>query len=95
MNQYTNGEYTMLNAIANGAKVRRSDAERVQKLARFADELVNITQELRRTADVIEMIESEPAFIGTLLDSRDWRVDEMVQLNLLLADLRARIGVQA
>jgi hypothetical protein len=58
MSEYNNGEYTMLNAIANGAKVRRSEVERVQKLARFADELVNITQELRRTADVIEMIES-------------------------------------
>ena len=92
MSEYNNGEYTMLNAIANGAKVRRSEVERVQKLARFADELVNITDELRRTADVIEMIESEPALIGALMDSGDWRKDEITQLRRHVTDLRVRIG---
>jgi hypothetical protein len=82
----------MLNAIANGAKVRRSEVERTEKLAKYADELVEIADSMTDTADTIRMIESEPARIGALMDSRDWRVDEMVQLNLLLADLRARIG---
>ena len=63
------------------------------RLAKFADELVNITQELRRTADVIEMIESEPALIGALMDSGDWRKDEITQLRRHVTDLRTRIGL--
>ena len=60
--------------------------------ARYADELVHITQELRRAANVIEMVESEPALIGALMDSGDWRIDEITQLRRHVTDLRARIG---
>jgi predicted RNase H-like nuclease (RuvC/YqgF family) len=65
------------------------------RLAKFADELVHITEELRRTADVIEMIESEPALIGALMDSGDWRKDEITQLRRHVTDLRVRIGLRA
>lgn len=80
--------------IANGrpAKIRRSEVERTKKLAKYADELVRIKEELRRTADVIEMIESEPALIGALMDSGDWRKDEITQLRRYVTDLRVRIG---
>ena len=80
--------------IANGRpeKIRRSEVERTEKLAKYADELVRITEELRRTADVIEMIESEPALIGALMDSGDWRRDEITQLRRHVTDLRVRIG---
>ena len=57
--------------------------------------LVHITEELRRTADVIEMIESEPALIGALMDSGDWRKDEITQLRRHVTDLRVRIGLRA
>ena len=62
------------------------------RLARYADELVQITQELRDTADMIAGIESEPSRIGELMGSRDWRADEIKDLHRHVADLRARIG---
>jgi|3_EtaG_2_1085321.scaffolds.fasta_scaffold02599_8 ubiquinone biosynthesis protein UbiJ len=72
-------------------KINRKRHEE-RRLLRYADELVHITQELRRAADVIEMVESEPALIGALMDSGDWRIDEITQLRRHVADLRARIG---
>ena len=64
----------------------------LERAARYADELVQITQELRDTADMIAGIESEPSRIGALMDSRDWRADEIKDLHRHVADLRARIG---
>ena len=90
---YGRGSHTCLLGLRGQlAKIRRSEVERVEKLARYADELVRITKQLRRTADVIEMVESEPALIGALMDSGDWRMDEITQLRRHVADLRARIG---
>jgi hypothetical protein len=64
-------------------------------LAKYADNLVTIAQELRDTANLIDTIESEPALIGALMDSGDWRMDEIDDLHRHVADLRARIGVRA
>jgi hypothetical protein len=64
-------------------------------LAKYADNLVTIAQELRDTANMIDMIESEPALIGALMDSGDWRMDEIDDLHRHVASLRARIGLRA
>ena len=64
-------------------------------LAKYADNLVTIAQELRDTANMIDMIESEPALIGALMDSGDWRMDKIDDLHRHVASLRARIGLRA
>ena len=79
----------------NEAKVSRETRDNLRTLAKYADNLVTIAQELRDTANLIDMIESEPALIGALMDSGDWRMDEIDDLHRHVADLRARIGVRA
>ena len=77
---------------------RRNQAKeswQTRVLARYADNLVTIAQELRDTANLIDMIEGEPALTGALMDSGDWRMDEIDDLHRHVADLRARIGVRA
>ena len=63
------------------------------RIARYADNLVTIVQELRDTADMIDAIESEAGRLCELEKSRDWRNDEIDDLHRRVADLRARIGV--
>mgnify|MGYP003662575866 FL=1 len=63
------------------------------RIARYADNLVAIVQELRDTADLIDAIESEAGRLCELESSRDWRNDEIDDLHRRVADLRARIGV--
>ncbi len=75
---------------ARGAQIH--DEIETRKLAAYADELVQITQELRDTADMIAGIESEPSRIRELKRSRDWRADEIKDLHRHVADLRGRIG---
>ena len=67
----------------------------LQRSAQYADALVEITQELRDTADMIARVESEPRRIGALMDSSDWRDDEIKDLHRHVASLRARIGRHA
>ena len=78
---------------ARGAQIH--DEIETRKLAAYADELVQITQELRDTAEMIDAIESEAGRLCELEKSRDWRNDEIDDLHRQVADLRARIGVRA
>jgi len=92
---YGRGSHSCLLNPRVRQRVRAKESWETRELARYADNLVTIAQELRDTANLIDMIESEPALTGALMDSGDWRMDEIDDLHRHVADLRARIGVRA
>ncbi len=66
---------------------------RIEEAARYCDELSLTAQELEDTADVLRTIEMEPALAMFLMDSRNFRMDELRTLHRQVAEIRARISI--
>lgn len=81
--------------LKNAYGPRVAHDRRIEAAARYCDELSLTAQELEDTADVLRTVEMEPATAMSLMDSRDFRMDELRTLHRQVAEIRARISVHA